>query len=115
MENSICETEFGEDQVFQPITENEKNRLKTSSLASRPSGQPYGKWRVVKPWPNQFSYRPLGAYLGPHASRWTLASHRLSLTSVNGTERTYHISIHQGRMRMSGGDLDKELILVRAK
>ncbi|MBL91297.1 MAG: hypothetical protein CMH56_05720 [Myxococcales bacterium] len=112
---------LGVDQVFQPIKLKNKTNKNQNIVAGKPPDRDslYGKWRVV----DQALAEPLTLFLSPTGSmsfgpmngRWTLTSHRLSLTSVNGIERTYHISIHQGRMRMSGGDLDKELILVCAK
>ena len=79
----------------------------------------YGQWRVA----DQTLTEPLTLFLSPTGSmafgpmngRWDLKEHRLSLISVDGTQRTYHVSLNGGRMRMSGGDLDRELILVRAR
>ena len=112
---------LGEAQVFRPLKLSQKTKKNTRVVDSKPPDRDslYGKWRVV----DQALAEPLTLFLSPTGSmsfgpmhgRWALESHRLSLTSVNGTQRIYHVSIHQGRMRMSGGDLDKELILVRAK
>ena len=119
----LFNSNLNEPQVFRPVS-----LLKTQNKAvavSSDRAQPitlmrlYGKWRVV----DQALTDPLTLFLSPTGSmafgpmngRWTYENYRLTLVSVSGVQRTYHLSLDGDRIRMSGGDLEKEVILVKAK
>ena len=110
-------------QVFRPVsllkTQKDKVSQTTGGAQSITLMRLYGKWRVV----DQAQTEPLTLFLSPTGSmafgpmngRWSYENYRLTLVSVSGVQRTYHLSLDGERIRMSGGDLDKEVILVKAK
>ncbi len=76
-----------------------------------------GSWKVI----DQASTEPLRLVLspsgsvafGPLAGRWRFATGRLTITSTAGATITYAASLSDGKLVMSGGDLDKDLQLER--
>lgn len=76
-----------------------------------------GSWRVI----DQASTEPLRLVLspsgsvafGPLSGRWRFATGRLTITSTAGATITYAASLDDGKLVMSGGDLDKDLRLER--
>lgn len=76
-----------------------------------------GRWRVV----DAASTEPLVLHLapsgsvafGPLSGRWQFSRGLLTITSTAGETVTYHASLHDGRLKLGGGDLDREMTLVR--
>lgn len=76
-----------------------------------------GTWRVI----DQSSTEPLKMVLaptgsvsfGPLSGRWRFATGRLTITSTAGSTITYAASLNDGRLVLSGGDLDKDVTLER--
>ena len=114
--------------LTRPQTFKRIDLLRTKSTGSKKKEQKpksvkrmdlYGKWRVVDgslAEPLTLFLSPTGTMaFGPMHGRWKYDNFTLTLTSVSGTQRVYHLSLDGRRMRMSGGDLDNEIILVRAK
>ena len=118
---SLFNSNLSEPQIFKRVAllATKKPSIPTTKAKTIKRMQLYGKWRVV----DQALSEPLTLFLsptgtmafGPMHGRWKYEHFRLTLTSVNGTERVYHLSLDGTRMRMSGGDLEDEIILVRAK
>ncbi len=119
----LSNSNLSQPQIFKRV-----DLLKTNSQATKKQVKQvktvkrmdlYGKWRVVDgslSEPLTLFLSPTGTMaFGPMHGRWKYEDFSLTLTSVNGTERVYHLSLDGRRMRMSGGDLEQEIILVRAK
>ena len=76
-----------------------------------------GAWRVV----DAASTEPLRLQLaasgscafGPMGGRWRYSTGRLTITSTADVTITYAASLNAGKLVLSGGDLDRELTLVR--
>ena len=72
-----------------------------------------GRWRVLDS-DLQLILSPSGAVkFGPLSGRYKIKDHLLSITSASGVEVTYHFALRSGRLSLSGGDLDKTLVLQR--
>lgn len=80
-------------------------------------GQLVGRWRVI----GQASTEPLVLHLapsgsvafGPLSGRWEFSRGLLTITSTAGESVTYHASLDGGRLVLGGGDLDREMKLLR--
>jgi hypothetical protein len=78
-----------------------------------------GSWRVL----DQAATEPLRLVLSSSGSvafgglsgRWRFSTGRLTLTSNAGETITYAVSLDEEQLRLSGGDLDKELLLERTR
>ncbi len=72
-----------------------------------------GRWQVLDS-DLQLVLSPSGAVqFGPLSGRYKVKGQLLSITSVSGVEVTYHFALRGGRLSLSGGDLDKTLMLQR--
>jgi hypothetical protein len=47
------------------------------------------------------------------SGRWRYSTGRLTITSTANVEVTYSASLNDGKLILGGGDLDKEITLVR--
>lgn len=96
---------------FQP----EKERPKKAKRLS--SDDLIGRWRVLDgagTEPLVLQLAPSGAVsFGPLSGRWRFRRGRLTIQSTAGTSVTYHASLDGDRLVLGGGDLEKELRLVR--
>ena len=78
-----------------------------------------GRWRVVdtpSSDPLVLHLAPTGSVsFGPLAGRWGYRRGLLTITAIGGPSVTYHVSKSRdgSRITMGGGDLDREMILVR--
>jgi hypothetical protein len=78
-----------------------------------------GTWRVL----DQAATEPLRLVLaasgsvsfGGLAGRWRFSTGRLTIASTGGETITYAASMSDGRLVLSGGDLDRDLTLERAR
>ena len=76
-----------------------------------------GSWRVIDAPASdvqRLRLAPTGsAAFGPLAGRWRYTTGRLTITSNAGVEMTYAASLNDGKLVLGGGDLDRDLTLVR--
>ncbi|MFZ9886497.1 MAG: hypothetical protein ACO3JL_03250 [Myxococcota bacterium] len=76
-----------------------------------------GKWRVLDAAttdPLMLHLAPSGAVsFGPLSGRWEFARGLLTITSTAGETMTYHASMDGPHLLLGGGDLDRELRLLR--
>ena len=78
-----------------------------------------GRWKVV----DAPSVQPLVLHLapsgtvsfGPLHGQWRYKNGLLTISTVAGPTITYHVSLHDERLRMGGGDLAEEILLLRQK
>ncbi len=97
-------------------------RYKSDGAAPKVTGpltreQLIGGWKVV----DAASTEPLRLQLaasgscafGPLAGRWRYSTGRLTITSTADVTITYAASLTEGKLVLSGGDLERELTLVR--
>jgi hypothetical protein len=76
-----------------------------------------GRWRVLDmpaTEPLTLQLAPSGSVaFGPLSGRWQYRSGLLTITSTGGETVTYHVSLESGRLLLGGGDLERELRMVR--
>lgn len=76
-----------------------------------------GRWRVLdlpSTEPLVLHLAPSGSVaFGPLSGRWQFSRGLLTITSTAGETVTYHASLHDGRLKLGGGDLEREMTLVR--
>lgn len=76
-----------------------------------------GRWRVIDvaaTEPLVLHLAPSGSVaFGPLSGRWQFSRGLLTITSTAGETVTYHASLYEGRLKLGGGDLDREMTLVR--
>lgn len=76
-----------------------------------------GGWKVVdaaSTEPLRLQLAPTGSCsFGPLSGRWRYATGRLTITSTADVTITYAASLTEGKLVLSGGDLERELTLVR--
>lgn len=93
-----------------------------SKETATPAGAPkreelLGRWRVMNVASTEvyvLHLAPSGAVsFGPLSGQFRYERGLLTITSTAGETVTYHVSMQKGRLRMGGGDLDKELELMR--
>ena len=117
---TLSSPNLGGDLVFRRSTA--KGTNKDVEPAVRPAGpltreELIGSWKVI----DQATTAPLQLVLaasgsvafGPLSGSWRYASGRLTITSTAGVTITYAASMNEGKLTLSGGDLDKELLLER--
>lgn len=97
-------------------------RYKPASDAPKVTGpltreQLIGGWKVVDAASTEPLRMQLGASgscsFGPMSGRWRYSTGRLTITSTADVTITYAASLTDGKLVLSGGDLDRELTLVR--
>lgn len=72
-----------------------------------------GRWKVVDD-ELELVLSPSGSVqFGPLSGHYRVKGALLTITSAAGVEMTYHTSLHAGRLTLSGGDLDRPLLLER--
>ncbi|MFH1807588.1 MAG: hypothetical protein ABIJ09_02495 [Pseudomonadota bacterium] len=72
-----------------------------------------GRWKVVDS-DLELVLSPSGSVqFGPLSGRYRVKGALLTITSTAGMEMTYHTSLRAGRLTLSGGDLDRPLLLER--
>ena len=76
-----------------------------------------GGWRVVDQAatePLRLQLAPSGSVsFGPLSGSWRFSTGRLTISSTAGSTITYAASLTNGNLVLSGGDLDKEIVLER--
>lgn len=76
-----------------------------------------GRWKVLdaaSTEPLTLQLAPSGSVaFGPLSGRWQYRRGLLTITSTGGETVTYHVSLAEGRLLLGGGDLERELRLVR--
>ncbi len=93
----------------------EEERAVKAKPATR--AQLIGRWRVIEAAstePLVLQLAPSGSVaFGPLAGRWEFSRGLLTITSTAGETVTYHASLHDGQLKLGGGDLDREMTLIR--
>lgn len=78
----------------------------------------HGKWRVLDQLasaPLVMQIAPSGSFaFGPMFGRWRYKNGLLTVTSASGQTVTYTLTRDGARLRMGGGDLEQDVLLVRS-
>ncbi len=116
---TLSSPNLGGDLVFRRSARSSrpKETLKPERTGPLQREELIGTWNVL----DQASSEPLRMQLaasgsvsfGPLAGRWRYSTGRLTITSVQGATITYAASMTDGRLVLSGGDLDADLTLER--
>ncbi|MDP2340610.1 MAG: glycoside hydrolase family 43 C-terminal domain-containing protein [Deltaproteobacteria bacterium] len=119
---TLSSPNLGGDLVFRRSTSRSGKTFAPQVIAGRPPGpvtreELIGTWRVVDQAATEvlkMILAPTGSVsFGPLAGRWRFATGRLTITSTAGSTITYAASLNDGRLVLSGGDLDKDVTLER--
>jgi hypothetical protein len=118
---TLSSPNLGGDMVFRrsgvaAVVDDDKATTRTGPLTRE---ELIGTWRVL----DQAATEPLKLVLaasgsvsfGGLAGRWRFSTGRLTIASTAGETITYAASMNDGRLVLSGGDLDKDLTLERSR
>lgn len=116
---TLSSPNLGEDLAFRRSA---SKKATTTTPKTRPPGpvtreELIGAWKVI----DQAATEPLKLQLAPSGSvafgglsgSWRFSTGRLTITSTAGSTITYAASMTDGKLVLSGGDLDKELLFER--
>ena len=116
---TLSSANLGEDMKFkrsgaQRIKVNDDRPKYTGPLTRE---QLIGTWRVIDAASSdvtKLQLAPSGSVaFGGLSGQWRFSTGRLTITSTAGTTITYSASVNDGKLVLGGGDLDRELTLVR--
>jgi hypothetical protein len=119
---TLSSPNLGDDLVFRRSGTKKAKDPTTTTTKARPPGpltreELIGGWKVIDQASTEtlrLQLAPSGSVsFGPLSGSWRYSTGRLTIVSTAGSTITYAASLTDGKLVLSGGDLDKELQLER--
>ncbi len=119
---TLSSPNLGGDLVFRRSNTGTKKTTLTTTAPPKRSGELkreelIGSWTVLDQASTEVLKLQLAASgsvsFGPLSGRWRYSTGRLTITSTAGSTITYAASLTAGKLVLSGGDLEREIVLER--